>query len=115
MKHKSKFHSFDNSLPTSCGVDFEKTTEKHHELSYYLNGGIDLEGDALSKDGDAEYDSEEEANEIIAEGASAVALGDPRQSKFRLVEDLGTKAAQTATAGNPKTTATPGEGAEGPE
>lgn len=104
-----------NSLPTVCGVDFEKATEKHHELSYYLNGGIDLEGDALSKDGDAEFDTEDEAKEILAEGASSIALGDPRQSKFRLVEDLGTKAAKNASAANPKTTATPAEGAEGAE
>lgn len=115
MKHKSKFHSFDNSLPTACGVDFATAKEKHHELSYYLNGGIDFEGDALSKDGDAEFDTEEEANEILSEGASSIALGDPRQSKFRLVEDLGKKAAENATAGTPKSTATPGEGAGGAE
>lgn len=109
MKHKSKFHNYPQSMPTECCVDMSKSFEKHHELSYYLNGGIDLQGDALSKDGDAEYDTEEEANDIIAEGASSIALGDPRQSKFRIVEDFGRQSAKKATAGNPKPVATTGD------
>lgn len=110
MKHYSKFHGFLDPLPKQCCVDLSKN-ETHHELSYYLNGGIDLRGDALSKDGDAEFDTEEEADAILAEGASAVALGDPRQSKFRIVEDLGKALAKKSTAGNPKPFVAPTEGA----
>lgn len=101
-------------MPSKCCVDFSMR-EKHHELSYYLNGGIDLEGDALSKDGDAEFDTEEEANDILSEGASSIALGDPRISKFRIVEDFGKAAAERATAKNPKSTVTTAEGADSAE
>lgn len=92
MKYKSNLHYIGHS----ANIGAVDNTEKFHPLSYYLDGGIDLEGEALSKDGDAEFDSEEQAAEIIAEGASSVALGDPRMSKFRLVESLGAKAAAAA-------------------
>lgn len=105
MLHNSKLHNIGHSKDIGA-VD---NTEKFHPLSYYLNGGIDLEGDALSKDGDAEFDTEEQAAEILAEGASSVALGDPRMSKFRLVESIGAQAAAKSTAKNPKPAAA-GEG-----
>lgn len=99
MKHISKLRHVNHQC--DCGV--KSTSEKFHPLSYYLNGGIDLTGEALDKTGEVEYDTEEQAEEIIAEGASSVSLGDPRMSKFRLVEQLGAKAA--AAAANAKSSA----------
>ena len=111
MKHKSKFHNIPLSFPSACGVEFKDAMEKHHELSYYLDGGIDLTGKAVALDGDAEFDSEAEADDIIAEGASSVALGDPKTSRFDLVEIYGSSNADSLTADNPKPNATPtGEG-----
>lgn len=57
-----------------------------HPLSYYLNGGIDLTGEELDKSAEVEYDSDDDLSELRAEGAMAVPYGDPRESKFTLIE-----------------------------
>lgn len=98
MKHHSKFHSIGRILFTDSSVDITNCTEQFHPLSYYLNGGVDLTGDTLSTTGDAEYDTEEDVSDILSEGASSVAFGDPKMSKFRIVEQLGAKAGQDVLA-----------------
>lgn len=98
MKHHSKFHSISRVLPKESSVDIADCTERFRSLSFYFKGGVDLTGDALLTNGDAEYDTEEDASDILSEGASSVAFGDPKMSKFRIVEQLGAKAGQDALA-----------------
>lgn len=83
------------SLPVESCCDIN-TTEIYHPLSYYLNGGIDLVGDALDKSAEVEYDNEEEVKELVTAGAMSVPYGDPRESKFTLVERYGVEAAKKA-------------------
>ena len=94
MKHISKLTA--PSLPKESGVDLTKT-EKFHGLSYYLNGGIDLSGEALDRSADVEFDNEEQLKELEAEGAMSVPYGDPKMSKFRLVEQFGKEAKKMAS------------------
>lgn len=80
--HKSKYFNV-GSLPKESIVEPKGV---FHPLSYYLNGGIDLTGEELDKSAEVEYDSDEDLSELRAEGAMAVPYGDPRESKFSLIE-----------------------------
>ena len=100
-------------LPSESSVDMSKY-EKFHPMSYYFNGGIDLTGDALDKSAEIEFDSDDELAEMDVAGAMSVPYGDPRMSKFRLVENYGTHEAQKLASKSAKpvaqsTTETTGE------
>lgn len=80
--HKSK-HFNVGPMPKEC---IAEPTGTFKPLSYYLNGGIDLTGEELDKSAEVEYDTDEDLKELHAEGAMAVPYGDPRESKFSLIE-----------------------------
>ena len=88
-------------LPPESTVDLSKN-ETFHPMSYYLHGGIDLAGDALDKSAEIEFDSDEDIAEMDVAGAMSVPYGDPRMSKFRLVENYGAHEAQKLSAKSAK-------------
>lgn len=107
MRHISK-NRYGAELPSACSVKIDKTS-KFHPLSYYLNGGVDLTGESLDNSAEVEYDNEEELNELLEEGAMSVPYGDPKMSKFRLVEMYSNHEAMSSKSAKLTTEATGAE------
>lgn len=69
-------------------IDSLETTGTYRPMSYYVFGGIDIDGDALKETGQASFDTDEE----IAAGCGVDAFCDPRVSKFDVAEQAGVEA-----------------------
>lgn len=65
----------------------------YHPLSYYVAGGIDVDGSELRTDASISYDDSKD----IDGGCSPDALCDPRTSYFDIVEELGAELAKAVT------------------
>lgn len=75
-----------NSVSTGC-IDLEGRP-KYKPFSYYVKGGIDIDGDAL-RDGDAvTFDDDEH----LAPDCGVDATSDPRTSAFDIAEKAGIEA-----------------------
>lgn len=88
------------------GVEIDKTSV-YHPLTYYIDGGVDLTGEALKKDAHVEYDDEKSTTPKVTKSKDGTmdygaidscALCDPRISHFDIVEQLGAENAQKAFA-----------------
>lgn len=66
----------------------EEIPNGYHPFSYFVLGGIDLDGQALSMNGDAMADPDEE----LSSGCGADAACDPRVSGFDIAEAAGIEA-----------------------
>ena len=102
MIHKSSLNMVSGT--TESSVDFSKPQKIFHPLSYYLLGGVDVDGDALDKSAETEFDNEEELQDLEDAGMCSVPYGDPRVSKFDLVEQYGKHEAKKASLKSPKGT-----------
>jgi len=75
------------TLPFVCGVDL-KDRPVYRPFSYYVLGGIDVDGDALLLNATPGSDSDEE----IDAGCAVDAACDPRVSGFDIAEQSGVDA-----------------------
>lgn len=75
-------------------VDEYSCDHDYHPLSYYLYGGSDPTGEHLNFDNPTISDTPED----LASGCNVDAMCDPRTSYFDLVEQVGVKNAEHASA-----------------
>lgn len=79
-------------LPTSCilksDIDFSERS-KYRPMSYYVQGGIDLDGDALRDGAQTSFDS---PDDIAGVDCVAEATSDPRVSALDIIENAGIQA-----------------------
>ena len=80
-------------MPYSCAftrsdIDFANRP-KYHPMSYYVYGGVDIDGDALSMNASTSFDDDEQLDGVDCgiDGTS-----DPRVSAFDIVEKAGVDA-----------------------
>ena len=96
MKKRLRNLELDKKIPRHSCISTSDCTESFRPMSYYLNGGVDLDGELADNSAQVEYDNEEQLKELEQAGACAVPLGDPRESLFTITERAGVKAAQSA-------------------
>ena len=68
----------------------EEVPNGYHPFSYYVLGGIDIDGQALAMNGDPMADTDDE----ISSGCGVDAACDPRVSGFDIAEAAGIEAYQ---------------------
>lgn len=69
----------------------------YHPLSYYVLGGVDVDGSELRTDASIMFDDSKD----IESGCGVDATCDPRVSYFDVVEQLGVAAANAASENSP--------------
>lgn len=79
---------FDVSQIPSSDIDFGERP-KYRPFSFYVLGGIDVDGDALNMDAPTSFDDDESSSGI---DCVADATSDPRISPFDIVERAGVSA-----------------------
>lgn len=75
------------SCPFPVSFDYD-SCPVYHPFSYYVLGGIDVDGDSLLLNADIDFDPEDE----IEAGCSVDGATDPRISGFDIAESVGIQA-----------------------
>ena len=73
-------------ISAPCSIEL-KDVPRWHPMSYYIKGGVDVDGDSLNFDADTTFDSDEDLASVSVDGSS-----DARTSVFDIVEQSGIRA-----------------------
>lgn len=84
MYPKSRLQVSESTVPFFDGVDL-KDRSVYRPFSYYVLGGIDVDGDNLLMSADIDFDPESD----IESGCSVDGACDPRVSGFDIAEQVG--------------------------
>lgn len=89
--------------PTSDYSGYGDDFGIYHPLSYYVLGGVDVDGSELRTDASIMFDDSKD----IENGCGVDATCDPRVSYFDVVEQLGVAVANSASENSPNLVPSP--------